>query len=494
MKARKLVFACWMVAFLFTYLMSSVVPMAAGGTTTGRWKWGSNNDCYWDANDDGPDQCDPNAPPPPSGRWKTDGISCWWDANDSGADQCDPNYGPGRWKSDGVACWWQDHDWGPNQCTPPPPSSFYNLNFIVRDLNTGQGICGVLVQIDHDFGNGTTRTTDCNGFANFGVTAASVSYAISKSGYFSDGGVVSVGATITLYRSITPTTFQLPDELGTGPDYNPSVDAPDGSISFSVEGPEIGGQAVFPVSTVNYLEMDKKKKIYLYPIDINGNVVRNATMNIGIQAYPTNDHITGPLLHQAPGYQQFGSIDATICNTGADGNGCWVTVKATKIAADIQVSATTWNGRGAYVWFYTGMHRDLGGFSQQIQASADWELIGATSNHTGGNHWCEAWFCNAVEGLFHEYTTKWGKTSALNDASLKRGGRYDYTGNWGGPHTYHQRGIDIDVRGNTAANAIPPTGSRERIWLGIRGREIFGHTPGVEFRGTSNEHIHIYGW
>ena len=57
--------------------MGVLILMAAGvvaanrgsGPDTGRWKW-SGTSCYWDANDSGPDQCDPNAPP--TGRWNVE--------------------------------------------------------------------------------------------------------------------------------------------------------------------------------------------------------------------------------------------------------------------------------------------------------------------------------------------------------------------------------------------------------------------------------------
>jgi hypothetical protein len=77
-----------------------VVLLALGGAVTvsasdldGRWKIGAPGECYWDAYDSGPDQCDPNnPPPPPSGRWKvTDTGQCYFDEYDSGPDQCDSN-------------------------------------------------------------------------------------------------------------------------------------------------------------------------------------------------------------------------------------------------------------------------------------------------------------------------------------------------------------------------------------------------------------------
>ncbi|MEX2660409.1 MAG: hypothetical protein WD227_00715 [Vicinamibacterales bacterium] len=56
---------------------------------------------------------------PTIGRWKSDGQSgCYWDAEDDGPDQCNPQ--AGRWKLDGSSnCYWLDGDDGPNQCQPP---------------------------------------------------------------------------------------------------------------------------------------------------------------------------------------------------------------------------------------------------------------------------------------------------------------------------------------------------------------------------------------
>src|SRR4051812_1035208 len=60
---------------------------AGGRNETGRWKGDGAGGCYWDDNDDGPDQCDPNAPA--QGRWKVGGDgACSWDASDSGPNQC----------------------------------------------------------------------------------------------------------------------------------------------------------------------------------------------------------------------------------------------------------------------------------------------------------------------------------------------------------------------------------------------------------------------
>lgn len=81
-------------------------------TVTGRWKTGTSGSCYWDSEDDGPDQCSPI-----SGRWKANGSECYFDDNDSGPDQCDPV--AGRWTSDGNGgCQWNDSATGEDECEP----------------------------------------------------------------------------------------------------------------------------------------------------------------------------------------------------------------------------------------------------------------------------------------------------------------------------------------------------------------------------------------
>lgn len=62
-------------------------PVSAGA---GRYKLDGNKNCYWDPNDNGPDQCRP-AGDKPKGRYKLDGNkNCYWDANDNGPNQCEP--------------------------------------------------------------------------------------------------------------------------------------------------------------------------------------------------------------------------------------------------------------------------------------------------------------------------------------------------------------------------------------------------------------------
>lgn len=75
---------------MFLTLMSLIgVTIAAQAaqaapTNEGRWKLDMGV-CYWEANDEGPDQCDPTI-----GRWKLDGRGNCYFANDPGEDQCSP--------------------------------------------------------------------------------------------------------------------------------------------------------------------------------------------------------------------------------------------------------------------------------------------------------------------------------------------------------------------------------------------------------------------
>jgi len=80
----------------------------------GRFKQDGEN-CVWDANDTGPNQCTPRTP----GRFKKEKDTCVWDAKDNGPDQCTPP--KGRWKLEGDRCYWDPKDEGTNQCNPRQP-------------------------------------------------------------------------------------------------------------------------------------------------------------------------------------------------------------------------------------------------------------------------------------------------------------------------------------------------------------------------------------
>jgi hypothetical protein len=64
-----------------------VATTAVRADVEGRWKVDGSGGCYFDANDDGPNQCTP--PDTQPGRWKIDGAGgCYFDTTDSGPDQC----------------------------------------------------------------------------------------------------------------------------------------------------------------------------------------------------------------------------------------------------------------------------------------------------------------------------------------------------------------------------------------------------------------------
>ena len=54
------------------------------------------------------------------GRYKIEGDNCVWNADDAGPNQCTPMT-PGRFKKEGDKCVWNAEDSGPNQCNPRQP-------------------------------------------------------------------------------------------------------------------------------------------------------------------------------------------------------------------------------------------------------------------------------------------------------------------------------------------------------------------------------------
>lgn len=71
------------------------------------------------------------------------------------------------------------------------PTGFAVLNVRVRDTS-GAPIAGALVTIDADFGNGSVRSTDGGGLANFGVAFdATVAYTVTASGFAVGSGVAT---------------------------------------------------------------------------------------------------------------------------------------------------------------------------------------------------------------------------------------------------------------------------------------------------------------
>ena len=77
--ARRLLLGLWLT------LVIGLVATVPGTAAEGRWKLGGDGSCYFDPDDDGPDQCT-------FGRWKLavegDPNSCYFDGSDNGPDQC----------------------------------------------------------------------------------------------------------------------------------------------------------------------------------------------------------------------------------------------------------------------------------------------------------------------------------------------------------------------------------------------------------------------
>lgn len=71
------------------------------------------------------------------------------------------------------------------------PTGFAVLNVRVRDAG-GAPIAGALVTLDADFGNGSVRSTDGGGLANFGVAFdATVAYVVTAAGFAPASGVAT---------------------------------------------------------------------------------------------------------------------------------------------------------------------------------------------------------------------------------------------------------------------------------------------------------------
>ena len=95
-----------------------------------------------------------------------------------------------------------DNDGGPAPCT----FTYVNLNYIVSNACNGDSIPGASVDISRDFGNGTSRTTDGSGYANFGVIKnVNVGWDVDASGYGSVSGTSNSGSSgNTVYIQMTP--------------------------------------------------------------------------------------------------------------------------------------------------------------------------------------------------------------------------------------------------------------------------------------------------
>jgi len=139
----------------------------------------------------------------------------------------------------------------PPTTSNPPPLGFVNLNFIVKDVCSGGGISGAVVKIDKDFGNGKLRTTNNDGFANFGVpeNTSNLGWGVSVSGYNDKGGTVNIA---TSDVNITENLDRIAGCGGPMPTPTPTPPrSPSCSISFSPSSGNQGAPLNVSVSIQN---------------------------------------------------------------------------------------------------------------------------------------------------------------------------------------------------------------------------------------------------
>jgi hypothetical protein len=139
-------------------------------------------------------------------------------------------------------------------------------------------------------------------------------------------------------------------------------------------------------------------------------------------------------------------------NTGADG--FTFTFTAPAVAGDHQIAASctdrtcTQEGPDT-VWVG---YKDLQALSG---SSSIYRLIGQKPEHPN-NHYLTFTALNRITVLSVLYSAEYPDKAVLhlNDASLERGGFFDITLNWSGPHWEHCRGTTIDIRANGAEGAL----------------------------------------
>lgn len=221
----------------------------------GRYKVNSQGDCEWVANDDGPDQCQPGAAPPPPppppappaapapipGRYKFDEHgNCVWSATDIGPDQCQPGAAPQSRPKYTI-------DPTPDYGTGPfsPIGAIVSLNVVAADAQTGAAIPGLTVTIAPEWGNGHTRTTDGGGFANFGVQNGADEFVqVFGLGYLVASLSVHIAGDTTIHPMLTrpgPSGTPTPTPTPGGPKPTPTPGGPGGNGDPGGSGNPGGG-------------------------------------------------------------------------------------------------------------------------------------------------------------------------------------------------------------------------------------------------------------
>lgn len=157
-----------------------------------------------------------------------DGGVQWFDNAGSPINQDgSPRGGPSLAELGGPDGTYPDPSFAPDAPPPPPPpigapppalpGGFHNLNVYVR-ASSGGPVVNATVLIGRDYGNGTERTTDGNGFANFGV---GVGYAfgvhVAAAGHQDGGTSVIVSDTSDHWVNLALSPVAAPAGTGTTP-------------------------------------------------------------------------------------------------------------------------------------------------------------------------------------------------------------------------------------------------------------------------------------
>lgn len=131
---------------------------------------------------------------------------------------------------------------------------------------------------------------------------------------------------------------------------------------------------------------------------------------------------------------------------------------------------------------------------EPLLQSSDYVLIGSTSKHPD-NHYLTVESGQIITAIAQMYNHDFPESVLyLNDASLKRGGLFDITGNWVPGHNRHRRGTVIDVRANNNTGAIQvnrwPAFTSWANWFGAEAiLERFYNIDGIEI--VANRHFHV---
>ena len=138
---------------------------------------------------------------------------------------------------------------------------------------------------------------------------------------------------------------------------------------------------------------------------------------------------------------------------------------------------------------------------------SDYELIGGEKGkaHTD-NHWLTLQAKVNLQKIVNKYNATYpkGPLLRLNDASLIWGGKFDIHGKWGkdSDHTGHRRGVEIDIRANQDASAIPETRFKDFQRFANQSGGAFASLhcnppysltcPGCILDNRPNRHFHVY--